>query len=546
MNYFKKHSSVIILFLILATAFFSRLYFFSQEAFITTDGVSYVLAGKNLIENGKYEVFGNPELMFPPGYPIFIGIADYFFDNLLFSARFISFIFGFLAVYLFYLVGKEIFNKTAGLFAAFFAATHYMFMVISAESWSESLYSFFVLLIIYVYLKLFNQCKTWLAVMLGLIIGYTYLIKPEGIIFLAFPFLFFIFKKKELGIKKAMQSFLIVIFSFIFIIAPYIFFLYHHTGEISLTAKSTPNLIASVIFDGKDFGKISRDDSILYERTFLNYDEKTNSIKLSKEFEDINLKKYIFNDPTCFLDRYVKGIRSEIVILINMYSIDIFLIPISALLLFSLTTRKLFKKIFILSFFPIGFLLIFPIFHIESRYILQAMIFIILLASIGCSLRPKSVLLTIRSIKFNIKDFFLALSLLIAMLVFINFAGVLSYCPDFSFERPMEHKIAGEYLKNDPFYDPNKDIIMSRKPFVSFYANSKKGGPIIPYTTGENVIKFAKAQNVNYIIIDKRYLGIREDYEELVSLDTYSEDVTLFYENNSIKKIKIFKVLYNK
>ena len=542
MNYFKKHSSAIILFLILATAFFSRLYFFFRGEFITTDGVKYAIAGKNLIENGKYEVFGNPELIFPPGYPIFIGIVNYFFDNLLFSARFISFIFGLLTVYLFYLVGKEIFNKTAGLFAAFFAATHYMFIVMSAESWSESLYSFFVLLIVYIYLKLSNQYKTWLAVMLGFVIGYTYLIKPEGIIFLAFPFLFFIFKKKELGTKKAMQSFLVIVFSFILVIAPYIFFLHHHTGKISLTAKSTPNLIAGVIFDGKDFGKISRDDSILYERTFLNYDEETNSVKLSKEFENISLKKYIFNDPACFLDRYIKGIWSEFIILVNISSIDIFLVPISALLLFFLATKKLFKKIFILSFFPIGFLLIFPIFHIESRYILQAMIFIILLASIGCSLRPGSILLTVRSIKFNIGSFFPALSLLVAMLVSINFAGIISYYLYLPFDCPMEHKIVGEYLKNDPSYNSDKDIIMSRKPFVSFYADSKKGGPIIPYTTVENVIKFAKSQNISYIVIDERYLGVRNNYKKLMNLDLYSEEIKLFYKDDSIKPIRIFKM----
>ncbi|MEA2098383.1 MAG: glycosyltransferase family 39 protein [Patescibacteria group bacterium] len=545
MNYLKKHSNTIMLLLILVVAFFSRLYFFSQEGFITTDGVKYALAGKNLIENGKYEVFGNPELIFSPGYPIFIGIANCFFDNLLFSARFISFIFGFLAVYFFYLVGKEIFNKTAGLFAAFFAATHYMFIVLSVETWSESLYSFFVLLIVFIYLKLFNQYKTWLAVTLGFVIGYTYLIKPEGMIFLAFPLLFFIFKKKELGIKKAMQGFLIVVFSFIFVIAPYIFFLHHHTGKISLTTKSAPNLVAGVIFDGKDFGKISRDESVLYEQTFLNYDEETNSVKLSKEFENISLKKHIFDDPTCFLDRYIKGIWSELIILVNLYSIDIFLIPISALFLFSLATRKLFKKIFILSFFPIGFLLTFPIFHIESRYILQAMIFIILLASIGCSLRPKSILLTVKSIKFNTGNFFLVLGLLIAMLVFINFAGIMSYYLYYSFDYPMEHKIVGEYLKNNPSYNSDKDIIMSRKPFVSFYADSKNGGPIIPYTTVENVIKFAKSQNVSYIIIGKRYLGIRDNYEELANLGEYSEDIELFYEDDSIKPIKIFRLSFD-
>jgi len=130
---FRWHSYKIILFLILALALFSRLFIFSQEGFITTDGVSYVLAGKNLIENGKYEIFGNLQLIFPPGYPVAIGMADHFFNNLLFSARFISFIAGLLGVYLFYLVGKQLHNKETGLFASLFAATHWMMMTMDDD-----------------------------------------------------------------------------------------------------------------------------------------------------------------------------------------------------------------------------------------------------------------------------------------------------------------------------------------------------------------------------------------------------------------------------
>jgi len=108
MNYYlKKHSHLIILLSILILAFFSRFYFFSQEGFVTTDGVQYLLSGKNLVETGKYEIFGSPQLIFPPGYSLAVGITDIFFNNLVFSARFVSFIAGFLSVYLFYLIVKE-------------------------------------------------------------------------------------------------------------------------------------------------------------------------------------------------------------------------------------------------------------------------------------------------------------------------------------------------------------------------------------------------------------------------------------------------------
>lgn len=543
MNYFKKHSSVIILFLILATAFFSRLYFFSQEGFITTDGVRYAIAGKNLIENGKYEVFGNPEIIFSPGYPIFIGIADYFFDNLLFSARFISFIFGFLAVYLFYLVGKKIFNKTAGLFAAFFAATHYILIITSQKSWSESLYIFFILLTVYIYLKLLDKNKTWMAILLGFAIGYTYLIRIEGIIFIILPLLFFIFKKKQLGVKKAIKSSLIVVFSFILIIVPYLCFLYQHTGNLTLTSKTNSNIMAGLVVNGKDFDTAKYEDVVLYEKVRANYNEETNNIEIPREFSDLSIKDLFLRDPAEFSKRYFVSLKSEIRILLFDLQVDALLILILVSLIFLFKERKYKQKAVILVIFPLTFLFIFPLFHVESRYLVQISIFLILLSSLGCSLRDKFTLLRYKGFILPSETVFKVLKVFVIFVILAQFFVSMVYYSYFTESNySIEHEIAGEFLKNSKEYNFEEDIIMSRKPFVFFYAKSKKNNVDIPWTTAENVIKFAKSQNVSYIVIDERYLEIRENYEELVNLDSYSREIKLFYEDDSIKPIRIFKM----
>ena len=545
MNYFKKHNNTIMLLFILLIAFFSRLYFFSQEGFITADGVKYAIAGKNLIENGKYEVFGDPEIVFSPGYPIFIGIADYFFNNLFFSARFISFVFGFLTVYLFYLVGKEIFNKTAGLFAAFFAATHYMFIVLSIKSWSESLYLFFILSTIYIYLKLLDKNKTWMAILLGFTIGYAYLIRIEGIIFIILPFLFFIFKKKQLGIKKVIKSFSVVVLSFIFVVTPYIYFIYQHTGNLTLTNKTNSNVTAGLIFKGKDLNNVAYEDIVLYEKVGANYNKKTNSIEVPEEFNNLSVKNLFLRDPAEFFKRYFVSLKSEIRILIFDLQVNMLFIFILMSLAYLFKKRKNKQKTVTLFIFPLAFLFIFPLFHIESRYLTQILTFIILLASLCYSLRDKFVIVRCRGFTLSSDIIYKISKIIVMFAVSVQFLAVmLYYSPGLDYS--IEHKVVGKYLKNDQTYSSKEDIIMSRKPFVSFYAESKKGGPTIPWTTTENVIKFAKSQNVSYIIIDERYLGIRDNYEELANLDVYSKDVILFYENSSIKEIKIFKVLYNK
>ena len=542
MNNFKKHSHLIILLFILILAFFSRFYFFSQEGFVTTDGVQYILSGKNLIETGKYEIFGSPQLIFPPGYSLAIGIADIFFDNSVFSARFISFIAGFLSVYLFYLVGKELYNKKTGLLASFFAATLHSSVVISKETWSESLHILFVLMTVYLYLKLTKNYKVSSAVLLGFSISITYLIRPEGIIFLVLAVIFLFQKPSGLKFKKAFAGSSIIVLTFFIVAAPYLYFLYQNTGKLCLTAKAKPNLIAGIILDGKDMGDMNRNDVDFYEKTFSNYDEETNSIKLPEEFANISAERTVFNNPNEFLKRYVKGILAEIKMLFKGYSFDIFLIPIFALFIFSFKKRKLSKEIFILSLFPVILLLMFPAFHLESRYLLQVMVFIILLSSLGLSIKSKSVL-GIKGFRFPSALFLKVLRFLVIALVSYNFIGDCKYYLYHMPNYPFEHKLAGEYLKNSSDYSPEKSIIMSRKPFVSFYAESKKGGVSIPYTSSENILKFAKARNVSYIVIDGRWLGARDNYSEMADLDKYSDDVELFYEDSFARPIKIFKIL---
>ncbi len=544
MSNFKKHSHLIILLFILILAFLPRFYFFSQEGFVTTDGVQYLLSGKNLVETGKYEIFGSPQLLFPPGYSLAVGIADIFFNNLVFSARFVSFAAGFLSVYLFYLVGKEFYNKETGLLASFFAATLHLSIIISKETWSESLHIFFVLTTIYLYLKLTKNYKVFLAILLGFSIGITYLIRPEGIIFLLLAVIFLFQRPNGLKFKKAFAGSSVIALTFFIVAAPYLYFLYQNTGKLCLTVKAKPNLIAGIILDGKDMGDMNRNDINFYEKVFSNYDEETNSMKLPEEFANVSVEETVSNNQNEFLKRYIRGFLSEIKVLINQYLFSISLIPIFALFIFLFKTKKLSGEIFILSLFPAILLLMFPAFHLESRYLLQVMVFIILLSSLGLSIKSKSVL-NIKGFKFPSALFLKILKALIIILVFCNFIAVCIWSSRKLPDYPLEHKLAGEYLKNNSDYSPEKSVIMSRKPYVSFYAENKKGGVPVPYTSSENILRFAKARNVSYIVIDERWLGIRDNYSEMANFDKYSDDVELFYEDSSIRPIKVFKILNN-
>ncbi|MCK5085205.1 glycosyltransferase family 39 protein [Candidatus Parcubacteria bacterium] len=539
----KKVISIVMLFLIILGAFVLRLYFFLQEGFITTDGYFYMMAGKNLVETGRYEIFGSPHLIFSPGYPILIGIADIFFNDLLFSARFVSFACGIITVYLMYLIGKKILNKKAGLFASFVTAINYYLITMSQETWSESSYIFFMLLILYVYIKIVEKYKTYLVFILGLLIGFLYLIRIEGIIFLLLPFFYFFNVKNY---NKFFRSLIVVMFSFFLIAGPYINFLYQNTGVLSFSNKSDANIRAGLITNGKDFSSVNSEDILLYEKVGSNYNEKTNSIELPEKYKNNSLVGLFIQSPKYFLDRYLTALKSEFKILIIDYHLDSYFILLFIFIINKKEILRCFKRNIFLLIFPSIFLLIFPLYHIESRYMFQILIFIILLYSLIFAVPLKLDHLKQNKLKNIFKILPRVVSYMIVFIIIVQSLANLAISifiekPNYSIEH-IEHKIAGQYIMDYKGYDPKESIIMSRKPFVSFYSGSENFLVPIPYTSVDNVIKFAKSRNVNYIIIDQRYVGMRDNYKELENLNNSFDNVELIFEDNSIKPIKVFKL----
>ena len=108
-------------------------------------------------------------------------------------------------------------------------------------------------------------------------------------------------------------------------------------------------------------------------------------------------------------------------------------------------------------------------------------------------------------------------------------------------EIPTEHINAGLFLKNvSSGYETLN--VMSRKHWVSFYSDSQY--TTLPYANSTNVIAFARFHDVDYIIIDERLLGKWEYYADLMDIGRSSKDVELFYEDNSTRELKIFKLNY--
>ena len=129
--------------------------------------------------------------------------------------------------------------------------------------------------------------------------------------------------------------------------------------------------------------------------------------------------------------------------------------------------------------------------------------------------------------------------LMVAVLV-LSSLSYMKYSSFSKVENPVEHERAGLYLKKIA-HEPYEAInVMSAKPYVNYYSNARF--TMLPYANVPDVISFAKLYNVDYIVVDKRFLGKWNYYNELIEMQKYSDDVELFYEDSSYSLIKLFKI----
>ncbi len=523
----KEH---LILFLILIVGALIRFYLFFNETFIGTDAVSYVRLGKNLIDNGKY-VFGedyNRGIFFPPGYPLLVGLFNIFIKNLIVTGKLISLLSSVATIFISYLIGKEIYNKESGLFAAFVCAIHPTLLDVSTMVTTESLFICLLMLSIYVSVLSINNPRFIYFILLGVLTGMAYLTRSEGMLLMLLPFLY-LFVTAAYKDKRQFTKIFTTIIIFILIASPYVIFLKKNTGKFNLSGKS--DYLAYLVEQGLTGPGLEFDEL----RFSLNKD-KTRIKAFTEPYQTSSIH-YLIKDKRGFIRKYLSNAKEEADFILKM------LFPLMLPLFFSFFDRSLFKRrkiIFVLC--PLVFLLIYPMLFIDERQILLTILSFILFLSIGFANAPQVVggLLDYYKIRRNkvILFFERYIKHIIIVMVVLRF---LQFSPN-SNEIPAEHIRAGNFLKRTIPSQYEKLNIMSRMPWVSFYSHARLTS--LPYSNPVDVVVFAKAYNVDYIVIDARTLKGWEFYSGLINMEKYSEAVELIYEDDSERLIKIFKVKY--
>jgi len=129
------------------------------------------------------------------------------------------------------------------------------------------------------------------------------------------------------------------------------------------------------------------------------------------------------------------------------------------------------------------------------------------------------------------------------LIILILVLSSLSYMKYSSFDKvpnPVDHERAGLYLKEHVPAAYEKLNVMSAKPYVSYFSDARF--TMLPYAKSAEVINFAKLYDVDYIVIDERFLGKWDHYDDLIEMQNHSDDAELIYEDNSDRLIRIFRV----
>ncbi len=532
-----KREDLILIFIFLFGVFI-RILLFRNEVFIGNDAVSLTRLGKNLVENGRY-AFGenyNWGIFFPPGYPLLVGIINLFINNLFVSGKLISLFSSIITMPLFYLIGKELYNKESGLFAAFVYTIHPSILETSVLVTTEALFFCLLFLSVYLFMISIRKSNLFIYALLGISIGMAYLTRPEGLFLLLLPFLSVV-GCSPLKNKKHLLRVCITFVIFILIVLPNILFLKSETGKFQLSGKSS--YLAVLLEAGEDVAK----SDIKYDKTVYSLTEDKTRIRGLNVSKEASIVGFIIKEPLEFLKGYVRNSKEAIGILLKLLTLII--LP----LFLSFFYKDLFKKKnnWALLLFSFLFFAIYPSFFILLRHTFPTVLFLVLFSSIGF-VHSSSVISDLRDF-YKIKKGKIAsfleknIKYIIIILCILGSVRVTFITDIFSKrEVPVEHIKAAYFLKNSVSSEYEKLNIMHRVPWVSFYSDSRF--TMLPYAHYTDVINFAKLYNVDYIVVDERVLNEWDSYDELINMEKYSDDVELIYEDNSEKLIKLFKVRY--
>jgi hypothetical protein len=219
-----------------------------------SDALHHLMPIHNLIDGKGYTYRDRVDLIIPPGYGIASYVAFLFVRDIEYSGVVISALSYILLIPLTFVIARFLFGREVGLVAAWLVTFFPALLAVSSSVGSDALSCLCILLSFYSYLKLLQGTKgPGLAILLGLLLGFGYLVRPEnfliGILAIGTLFVFWIRDKQISHVQdrpKPLRGYakpILVGVLFLACVLPYVLFLKQHTGRWTFSTKGGINIL---------------------------------------------------------------------------------------------------------------------------------------------------------------------------------------------------------------------------------------------------------------------------------------------------------------
>ena len=465
---------------------------------IGTDGAWYAVLGYNVVRgHGYVDPTGAVSTFYPPLYPLSVGLLSLVVADLELAGRLAALLASLALIPVVYLTASLAFERRVAAVAALLTALLPALAENGVLVLSEALYTLclgLATLAGILALRAAGRARVAWCALTGGALALAALTRPEGLPYaLAWGVLLLVALRpaRRAGWRKGWPALAASLAAFAVayaaLLAPYVVFLHHHTGQWRLSGKVATNVV--VAYRG----------AAAAERNYFSLNEQGTGIGGFAADRD-RLLDVIRQSPVGFVKHYRQGLVAEFDLLFDTLSPLLFALLPLGLVAVPWPPGRRWPRVAILV--QLLHLALLPIFFLDQRFLLPMMPALLIVAAAG------AVALAERLAGRDPHRARLRLGWLagIVALWLVWFAPVLfieafgNYDP---WNQAIESRRAGEWLRDN--YPPGQ-VVMSRKPYVSFYSGNRLVE--LPLADYDATIAYARRQGARFLVIDERSLAL--------------------------------------
>jgi hypothetical protein len=231
---------------VLCFGFALRLAILLLESSIELDGVVYAEMGENFAKGAFGEALKG---VFPPFYPLLIGLFHLFIPDLEVAARLVSMVMGLGLIWVSFLFFRDILGEEKALWGAAFVAIHPYLARYSAQALSESTGTMLFTAALFLFYRGWTRVDLRQTALSAVLLAFMYLTRPEYVVYAA-PLALLLLAKRRF------RDAAVFLFCFVAIAFPYVWYMRAETGMWIISKKAVLMKVA------EEFPGVQPDESL--------------------------------------------------------------------------------------------------------------------------------------------------------------------------------------------------------------------------------------------------------------------------------------------